>query len=76
MSDIIKMAPDGLMRMRRLSKNRAVVEVRSPFFAGSWVWAVYRSLPNDRAEELFQNQLRHHQDEPGKYTKPIVEPGV
>lgn len=76
MSDILNMAPDGLMRLRRLSKTRAVVEIRSPFFPGSWRWAVYRSLPLGEAQQLFHNQLPHHQDDPSKYDRPVVEPGV
>lgn len=75
MSDVLAISLDGLLRVRKLSNFRGVVELRSHLFPGDWTWCVYRSTPLDMAMELFLNQARHHVD-PAKFIKPIVQPGV
>lgn len=66
---------NGLLRIRALNKNKAVVEIRSPLFPGDWTYCVFRSNTTNDAWELFHNQTRFHTD-PNVFTQPIVQPGV
>ena len=75
MSDVLAISLDGLLRLRKISNFRGVVEIRSHLFPGTWTWCVYKSTPLDMAHDLFLNQARHHTDST-KFTTPIVQPGV
>lgn len=67
---------NGLLRLRATKNGKnGVVEIRSHLFPGSWTWCVYRSLPLEKAEELFENQCVHHTN-PNQFFQPIVQPGV
>lgn len=75
MSEALVFSIDGLLRLRALKGGKAVVELRSHLFPGSWTYCVYRSLPMEKAMDLFLSQARHHVD-PNIFIKPIVDRGV
>lgn len=75
MSEVLAMSLNGLLRVRKISKKRGVVEIRSHLYPGDWTWCVWRSNSLDMAMQLFMNQAGHHLDG-AKYIKPIVQPGV
>lgn len=75
MTEVLVFSLDGLMRLRALKNGKGVVEIRSHPFPGTWTWCVYRSLPMEKAMDLFMNQARHHTD-PSIFTTPIVQPGI
>jgi hypothetical protein len=55
--NIIETSPNGRLRLRALSKTRAVVEL---YAHGVWVWCAWRSSPMERARATFNNQVKYH----------------
>lgn len=73
---VLAISLNGLLRIRSNKKgDKAVVELRGYLYPERWTWCVFRSLPIDKAWELFHNQTVFHTD-PHEYDQPIVQPGV
>ena len=52
---------DDELRLRQISRDKGVVEIRSSLRSDDrWTYCVYRSLPLEKAHELFNNQCRFH----------------
>ena len=73
---VVAQSLNGCLRLN-VSKDgkKGVVEIRSHLFPGEWTYCVYRSLPIDRAWELFESQVVWHVDK-NKFLEPIVDIGV
>ena len=56
--NIIKISPNGQLRLRKMKNGNGVVEL---FCHGKWVYCVWRSNPMKRAIELFESQVKFHQ---------------
>lgn len=55
---ILATSPNGQLRLRQMKNGNGVVEMLTH---GKWKWCVWKSNPMDKAQELFDNQVRHHQ---------------
>lgn len=64
---------EGTLRIRQQGNHGTfgVVEIRSHLFPGDWTYCVWRSLPIDKAWDLFHGQCQHRP----QYTQPVVQPG-
>ena len=74
MTQILAHSLDGTLRFVQISKTKARVELRSPFYPGDWVWCVQRYFDFDYAMALFEAQCTHHNSVAARAR--VVEPGV
>lgn len=57
---ILETSPNGNLRLRLMKNGKGVVELAN-YDRSNWVWCVWRSLPLDEAQKLFDSQVRFHQ---------------
>lgn len=55
---ILALSPNGKLRLRQMKNGKGVVELDCH---GKWVWCAWRSLPIEKAQEFYKNQVEFHQ---------------